>query len=65
MEELEEKVDGEKMKEKGCPTLATGGTCELIGNDTDGLAAENPARSKAMTQKTAGDAMAVTVKALC
>jgi hypothetical protein len=41
MGEGEEKVDGENMKEKGCPILATGGTWELMGNDMLGAAPDN------------------------
>jgi hypothetical protein len=32
------KVEAENSKEKACPILATGGSCELIGNDTVGVA---------------------------
>jgi len=34
-------VDGEKTKEKSCPILATGGTCELMGKDMSGAACDN------------------------
>jgi len=58
--ELEIKVDGEMTNENGSPKLATGGTWELIGNDTIGLAVERPPRSKAVAEiPTDSDTMAV------
>lgn len=39
--EGEVNVDGEKTKEKSCPILATGGTCELMGKEMPGTACEN------------------------
>lgn len=41
MVEGELNVDGEKTKEKSCPILATGGTCELMGKEMSGAACEN------------------------
>jgi hypothetical protein len=62
MGEPEVKVDGDKMKEKGCPRRATGGTWELMGKDIVGLAVESAARSKAVAQATTGDGMVVTAR---
>jgi hypothetical protein len=59
---MEEKVAGEKTKAKGSPTLATGGTWELIGKVTTGVAVVSPVRSKAVAQATTSDAMVVTVE---
>lgn len=46
VESEEVKVEGEKMNEKGCDILATGGTWELIGNETVGAACTTTARDK-------------------
>ena len=51
-------MDGEKTKEKGSPSLATGGTWELIGNDITGLEMESAGRrSKAVAQTITGETM--------
>ncbi len=52
------KVEGEKTKEKGCPTLATGGTWELMGKEMPGAAIaslERTKRRKKAIQACAGD----------
>ena len=38
--EGEVKVEGEKIKEKSWPILATGGTCELMGKEIPGAACD-------------------------
>lgn len=51
-------MDGEKTKENGPPSLATGGTWELIGNDITGLEMESAGRrSKTVAQIITGGAM--------
>jgi hypothetical protein len=62
--EFDEIVDSENTKENGSPILATGGTCELIGNDIVGAALESAARSRTTTQARTGDAIVTTVKAV-
>jgi hypothetical protein len=57
-------VDGEKTKEKGSPSLATGGTWEFIGNDITGLEMARPGRrSKADAHAMAGETMMVIQEA--
>lgn len=63
MGESEVNVDGEKTKEKGCPSPATGGTCELIGKEMEGAAVDSPAKTKATAQAMACDAMVVVADA--
>ena len=43
-----ENVEGEKVKEKGCDTTASGGTCALTGNVSCGIAwtsVDSPSRT--------------------
>lgn len=46
--DVEEKVDAENTKEKGCPILATGGTCEFMGKEMPGTAVASPTRRDAI-----------------
>lgn len=46
------KVEGEKTNENGCPTLATGGTCELMGKEILGVASDSPGSKRAAKRHT-------------
>ena len=52
-------VEAEKVKLKGVDTLATGGTCELIGNVIDGVASIRTALINAYSKTKVDMAMAL------